>query len=312
MDNSRSDSTDGNDSAGVERLVKAHAVALQRAFEEGARVFPSLPIPRETFVRRLIERILRRMERAGLEPTAEKVAKGLGRIVPADLYLAVACEERVSGAWELLTERYVPQLRALLVGRGVAEVEAEEIAARVPGDLIQPPGRDSAPSRLATYDGLGSLFSWMAAIALRRHADRTRSRKSERLEVSHESASLTLDPAEFAVDGETCSRLNKALSSVWPTLTRREQLALLYRYRLDLAQKEIARVLGVSEPRVSGLLKTSIVKIQEAVHGVFFDQGLEGIENRDLLWKKLGGILENHMKDPSPSSDHGADRASTT
>ncbi len=100
----------------------------------------------------------------------------------------------------------------------------------------------------------------------RRLADRRRA--ADRPATGEEPAAperLAPDPAAAAVEAETGLRFEEAFRGAWSALTEREALVLLFKFRDGLPQTEIARVLGVGEPRVSRMISGASEKIRMAV-----------------------------------------------
>ena len=115
---------------------KAHQILLRRAFDEGSRVYGPLPLPFETFARGVVDLTRRWLLRSGAPLTPDRMTGALGQASRADLYLTIACEESVAGAWEVFTTRFVPRLKGLALRNGADEPEAETLARDLPGHLV--------------------------------------------------------------------------------------------------------------------------------------------------------------------------------
>ncbi len=85
---------------------------------------------------------------------------------------------------------------------------------------------------------------------------------------TEESALETLqtedDPAKNAYKEMLMDRLKMAINE----LEEKEQLVLSLRYEKELSLKEIGKVLGVSESRVSQILSTVLIKLRKKLEGL--------------------------------------------
>jgi RNA polymerase sigma factor (sigma-70 family) len=290
-----------------------HALVLRRGYAEGRAAHGPLALSFDAYARRAVDLAEKRLRRAGAAATREEVAEALSKAALADLYLAVACEEGAPGAWEAFTARFGPTLIAMAVRRGASRGEAEELAREIPGEIYAPPPGGGARTRLGTFDGSGSLAGWLAMIVHRRLVDR---RRASAREAPSEAAidgvaarpDADGDPAGAAGDAETARRFEEAFRAAWATLTPRESLAILLRFRDGLAQKEIARLLEVGEPRVSRILAGAADRIREAVGRI---AGLRP-EEEDLGSERLRAALRDVVAEslatgapPSDPSTHG-------
>ena len=200
-----------------------------------------------------------------------------------DLFLAAAADRGAAGAWEALSKAFRPRLLGLLSRKGAPRALAEEIVDDLPGHLCVAPAGGPARTRLGTFDGRGTLFGWLAVVALRSLADRLRVRAGDPASVPFgvggapgdlftTTSGTGLTPADagqgppsLAAAEERRARFEAALASALETLTVKERLALLFRFRDGLAGREIARLLRVTESRVSHLLRTGTERLREFV-----------------------------------------------
>jgi RNA polymerase sigma factor (sigma-70 family) len=218
-----------------------------------------------------------------------------GPLRTADLYLATACDERVPGAWETLQSTLFPGLRGLLARRGVPIGEIDDLLSDLSGYLCEPAPGGERPTRLGTYDGSGRLFSWLAVLAFRRLGERRR----ERTRVAGEPADLALLPAapriplSALVEEETVRRFRVSLDQAWGDLTPRERLVVLLKFRDGLSQKDIARLLGVGEPRASRLVQAGLARLREAVAFQLRSTVAEGADG--TLWKTLRDAVAGRL-----------------
>ncbi len=241
-------------------------IVLRHAYDAGVAEHGPLALTYETFARRVLALTERRLSRGGRVPAAGDVAAALEKAALADVYLAVACDERVPEAWERFARRFEPLLVAMALRRGASRAAAEQIARDLPGQLFTPPEDGSARTRLGTFDGSGSLSGWLAVIVARRVVDvlRAGARAQETLDPDTAARSAE-DPVAAAIGSEAARRFGEAVDEAWRSLTPRESLALLLLHRDGLSQSQIARTMDVGEPRVSRIVAAATEKLRAAV-----------------------------------------------
>jgi RNA polymerase sigma factor (sigma-70 family) len=267
-------------------LATEHDDRLREFYDGGARTYGRLPLSFPTFARRVLGLATRLAASQWVGPV-------LDRVSGEDLYLTIACDEQVPGSWETFTRVFVPRLEALAQRRGSLPRDAEEVVRELPGDLALPPTRGGARTRLGTFEGTASLFSWLAVIVLRRLSDRFRARPEP--ELAREPVTSS-GPSDVLLDEETARRFERALHSAWSRLTDREALAVLYKYRRGLQQLEIARLLGVGPPRVTRLLQSAVEKMRAHIDEEL-REGLPGSgTDPDRCWRALEAALEKQIE----------------
>jgi len=249
---------------------------------------PTVKLPYERFVQGLA-----RMETSrGVRGRDPGDAAG----APIDALLAIACDEDAPGAWEELVRGHAPRLRAFLRGRGTADVEIESFLAELPGLLREAPPDGRARTRIGTYDGSGSLFSWLAVIALRTMNRRRREADARQREFTPSDVATRRDaPATPLLSEEAAQRFQAALAEAWATLTARERLAVLLRHRDGLSGREIARLMGIGEPRVSRLLEAGLARLRDAVRRRMPDTPPGTSTPDSAMWQALGEVLGRHL-----------------
>jgi RNA polymerase sigma factor (sigma-70 family) len=255
--------------------------ALQRTFERGRAEYGPLPLSYEEFT-------------AGVAAVAPPPAAGgdlvkiLEQAWSGDLFLARACEARTPGAWEVLSQRFVPIVRSVLRRIGASAVEAEEVARELPGYLLQPPRGGCARTLMGTYDGSGSLLAWLSSIARNRFYDRRRAGSGP---LGESFGAGGDDPPAIMVGAETGERLEEALKVALLDLTTRETFLLIWKFHDNLPGAEMAERLGVSEPRVSQLLRRTVAKIRASVLERIRDDSAPQWASRDELWAALRNVV---------------------
>ena len=264
-----------------------HQQLLREAFERGRKEYGELGVEFEAFSERALKAV------AGRDAEA-----ALATAPVTDLYLALACELRRPGAWETFSRRYEPGLRAVALRFGASAPLAEELVQELPGVLIHPPASGRAAALIGTFDASGTLFSWLATILQRRLTDR---RRQERPHPPAALESDDADPPAAVVDAETGRRLREALKEAYLDLSTRESHLLVWKFLDNLPQHRMAERLGVSEARVSQLLKRTTEKVRVRVLDRIRDESSPTWASRDALWAALrdvvGQLLSEHRID---------------
>jgi len=247
----------------------------------------------------VIKRAEARLEKSRLDASGS-MEEVLKKTALPDLFLAVACETDVAGAWQVLSRMFLPRLEQVILQRGATPADAEEIVGNLPGDLAR--SVDGGAPYIARYDGSGSLFRWLATVVLRRHADRFRRNRVKSLDsVSDVPDPRSSDPAEQALDAEAAECLKQALEAAFERLTRRELLSVHFKYRAGLSQRRIASLVDTDEPGLSRILGRAVQKIREAVNRRLEVDGHPGEGGRH--WLALKEILEIQLQDSAPDQD---------
>jgi RNA polymerase sigma factor (sigma-70 family) len=280
-----------------EGRVLRHDLALRRAYEQGEHEYGTLPVAYPLFARRYLSLTCRRLLASGVSTTDAKIAAALQRAAGADVYLTVACDENVAGAWEIFTSRFVPRLRGLARKRGARATEADDLANHLPSELAQAPANGETRTRIGRFDGSSSLFSWLTVICLRRLVDRRRARAVRPIPAGsvpdQPAPARQADPSRRIADAEAAHRFRTSLAAAWNELSPQESLALLWKHRDGLRQKQIAALLGVGTPRVSRIVKRAIEKLRDGVS--------RGEENSS--WSALLRAVEKHMETLAAGSE---------
>jgi RNA polymerase sigma factor (sigma-70 family) len=215
----------------------------------------------------------------------EETLRGeLLRTARADLFLAIACDRGVPGAWEALARRFLPGLGTLVFRLGAPPAVARAILEELPGELCSPPPRGGARTRIGTFDGSGSLAAWLAVHVRRRLVDRWRAaRTCEPAGPLEELPAPEIDPGDALVAKETRARARSALESGWARMTTSEALACEWKLQGAMSQRQIAQLLGVCEPRVSRLLDAAQLKLWTAIRRGIGRSALSTIERGQIV-----------------------------
>ncbi len=255
---------------------------MHAAYRRGEAEYGVLPMDFDSYSQRLLDTLVRRL---GHDP--ERLESALQTANTTDLFLAIACDLKTAGSWDVLARRFYPGLRSMALRAGASESEAEEIARGLPGSLIAPPATGNAATRIASYDGSGSLFSWLASVANRHHIDRLRAARK----VPNVRPPAMPSPPDAVVGAETGQRVEQALRETLLDLSTRETLLLVWKYRDGLSQHDIAARLDVSAPRVSQLMKRTVQRVREGVLERIQDESAPQWASRDQLWAALRNVV---------------------
>jgi RNA polymerase sigma factor (sigma-70 family) len=254
--------TEGNDAAEACRDL------LAAARREASEAWGPFELTMDRFTAGAVERVTRRVTRAGERPAPDVLRAWMGRTALADLALAIACSKDAPGAWERLVERLTPRLRGLARSRGVSDADAGTIAADALSETAVRGTGPGARRLIETYEGAGSLFGWAAVILLRRlHRDRARaSAGTASLDDGRgDAVADRRDPFAVLAGDDARARFGSALAGAWGELSGRDRLALAWRYLDGLPQTRIAAMLRVSEPHTSRILASAVERLRSSV-----------------------------------------------
>jgi RNA polymerase sigma-70 factor len=293
-----------DDSKVAAGAVRAPApLELRRLYLAGQRAHPGLSVARDVFERRAAEITRARLSRSPGGVSSRRLCEALALASGEGLYVTIACDERVTGAWERFVQLHRPLLVRMARERGAGTTEADDIVGSVMGDLTMPPSEGGARTRLGTYSGAGSLVAWLRVIVARRVLDARRSEQSSPVESRDADAAGDLgaerpspdpDPAQRMLAEEAERSLSRALEAAWERFTARERLVLVLRFREGVSQQRIAALLQVGEPRVSRIVDAAIEKIRAHVHGPP-RSGAPARVNVGQAWPALRAALERHL-----------------
>ena len=277
-------------------LLEACRDVLEAALAEAQTAWGAFALPLERFAARAAAHVERRLERAGTEVSPAAARDVLRRTARADLALAVACDEGVAGAWEVLARGAPPPARRSRAqarprrrrrrgarvrrARGTGAAGHVERRAHAARDLR----RDGQPLRVVRGD------PGPAPGAHARTRDRSARRSPWRRSGNAPAAARTTIPRTCCATPNGRGRFERTLRTAWTALTGRERLALAYRFLDGVPQTAIARVLGISEPHTSRLVTGAVAKLEAAVVA---EVGAEGGGTR--LWAALADAVRKNL-----------------
>jgi DNA-directed RNA polymerase specialized sigma24 family protein len=257
-------------SASAPPATAAEREVVARLLASGRVAHPRIALPADRFEAGVLARAAwTAADDGGRREEALRDIERRGR--GADLFLALACDAEVPGAWDRLCATSLPAVVRGLGARGLGSAAAEAEASDLPGHLVQRPAHGRSATRLGGYRGTSSLSTFLTVAAYARFTSEQRRACLASLDREAPDGGRAIDPAAPASAElrpevlEAARRLEGALPAAWIRLTEREALALLYKGRDGLPQTTIARLLGVGPPRVSRILDAAYQRLRDAL-----------------------------------------------
>jgi len=170
-------------------------------------------------------------------------------------------------ALAFLREKHQPFLRAVLIRRGASATEAEDLLADFWGDCV--PGLDDRPALLERFSGRCSLGSWLATVATNRLFDLKRKRRFRGPSFHGQdqvppavASGGALGQAPLAKDPDLVDLLRVSLQRAFDVCSADALLMLRLVYLHGLTQREVGRMWGWHESKVSRRLDQCLSEIQ--------------------------------------------------
>jgi RNA polymerase sigma-70 factor (ECF subfamily) len=204
----------------------------------------------------------------GENAPGDKAVRIINSLHGNDLYLAFACAQHSSAAWDRFTNIYRKYIHDLTAFVCPVKSLVYELAETILTDLFLPDR--SGYSRIASYDGRSSLATWLRAIISHR-AINERERKfngmtqlnDDLFEKADERALLKL---EMVLRSSRYHVLIKdSLKHACNELTDRERLMLLLRYNNGLQLGQIGCLFSLHQATIARQLERVQAKIRQAV-----------------------------------------------
>jgi RNA polymerase sigma factor (sigma-70 family) len=185
-------------------------------------------------------------------------------------------------------------LLGILLARGADRTEAQDLLADLWADCV--PGGDDRPSLLEKFSGKCTLHGWLATVVTNRWIDRKR--KQARYVVAHSGADGAKgDPLAGLESGQMhppehtlVTLLRDSLKAAFARCNPEARVLLRLVYLHDLSQREIMRMLGWSESKVSRYLSNAMEQIEKHTLGE--------VKKRDpwleLNWSDFSDLCETH------------------
>jgi RNA polymerase sigma factor (sigma-70 family) len=205
------------------------------------------------------------------------------------------CRQGDPGALTELRGRFHPSLVAILLARGADRTETEDLLADLWADCV--PGHDDRPSLLDKFRGNCSLQGWLATVATNRWIDRKR-KQARHIAIDHngsdekgDEVQQNLDTARWnGPDQTVVTLLRGSLRAAFARCRPEARVLLRLVYLHELSQREMVRMLGWSESKVSRYLSRAMEEIETYT--------LAEVKKRDpwleLTWLDFVDLCEIH------------------
>jgi len=165
-----------------------------------------------------------------------------------------------------LREKCQSSLLNILVSRGASLTEATDLLADLWADCV--PGGDDKPSLLEKFSGKCKLLGWLSTVATRRWIDfrRRQSRNVPQADSDENEHSSEGRLAQPRIPGEDAlvDILRRSLQTAFVRCPPETLVLLRLRYMHNLSQRELVRMLGWHESKISRLLSKSMQEIEAA------------------------------------------------
>lgn len=242
---------------------------LAERLEIGRRAWPALAVDDAAFVRHLA----RHTKNGELPPVAHV----------ADLYLACACAQGVSGAVDRLEELYAASLLRVVARFAGAAAGPDDVLQAVREHVLV--ARDAREPRIADYAGQAPLKSWLAAAAARTAISMGR-RKGDRL-----ASPLDSGVAEIGESVEPELALLRARHKGHVETALREALAGLSTKNRALLRLSVRDGLSIDRlAAIYGIGRSTAARWVEAARAALLDATREEL-------RKLVALTDSEMDD---------------
>ncbi len=217
-------------------------------------------------------------------PTSSRDAEGVDRCQRGD----------PAALAELRDKLQLPILKTLL-SRGASRTEAEDLLADLWADCV--PGADDRPSLLQKYNGKSTVQGWLATIATNRWIDFKR-RGAKQVDLSRDTSEGTdrdvfdrMPAAQSTAKEDTLTTLLRdCLRAAFASCSPEAMVLLRLVYLHELTQREIVRMLGWSESKVSRFMASAMKQIESRT--------LRELKKRDpwleLSWQDFVDLCETY------------------
>ena len=185
-----------------------------------------------------------------------------------DLAFAARVLSSDSGAASELRARYESKLVAVLCSRGATLTEAEDLVADLWSDCFAT-NADARPL-LSKYEGRSSLESWLITVAMHRLVDLKR-RQSFRVNVpgspsaAEDFLERTPQPSPTLREEPLLQLLKQAIGQAFSSVDPEDVLMLKLVHLYALTQREVGRMWGWHESKVSRTLDTARSQIAQRI-----------------------------------------------
>jgi RNA polymerase sigma-70 factor (ECF subfamily) len=201
-----------------------------------------------------------------------------------ELVLARACAAGNEHAWETFMLRYREKLYEIGLHITREDSAARDLSDSIYAELYGTTPKDGRRvSKLASYNGRGSLEGWLRTVMAQEHVNRYRRQRrmvslDEENEQGQQFASPEQEPVS-AVDPRLESATDEALASLPPD----ERFILAAYYLDDRTLAEIARMLSVHESTISRKLDKLAKSLRKQILAGLARQGMSRRQAEEAL-----------------------------
>jgi RNA polymerase sigma factor (sigma-70 family) len=209
---------------------------------------------------------------------------------------AEKCREGDLQALADLRQQCHASLMNILLSRGATRTEAEDLLADLWADCV--PGNADRPSLLEKFSGKCTLPGWLATVATNRWFDLKR-KQARRAELSRAEPGAN-EPDAFekipaaahdVKEDSLVGLLRESLQAAFARCSADAMVMLRLVYLHGLTHREIVRMLGWSESKVSRFLARAMAEIEKHT--------LHELKQRDpwleLSWKDFVDLCETYQ-----------------
>jgi RNA polymerase sigma-70 factor len=260
----------------VETVLKGLAQLIADGYAEGRMHFGDLELDLDSYAGRIKAIVQKTL---GREASDDAIVQFAEKLHYKDLYLAIACAKeglgfpnhadsgctRSSAAWQALETKYKSFIRDLVWFFSRHNSATEDTAEDIVAELFLPDR--SGKSRIMSYDGRGSLCTWLRVVFSNRAINQRRSPASQPEELTDKAQEkLALDHVEHVMNTDRYRQhLSDAVNEACAQLTRSERLLLLWRYVDGMRLGQIASLLDIHQANVTRRLNRICSKLQNGV-----------------------------------------------
>jgi len=184
-----------------------------------------------------------------------------------DLSQVQKCLQGDAEALSNLRNRMDGALRGILRARGASPTEADDTMADLWGDCVR--HADDRPVLLEKYNGKSPLQAWLALVSTNRWYDlkRREKRRSEIVEkktldsAPDVPALIPSSPSRAGGDDAMMDLLRDALKAAFADTDAQDLVLLRLVFMHELTQREVARMLGWNETKLSRALNQAMESI---------------------------------------------------
>ncbi len=223
---------------------------IEEAYSRGFAEHGDLNVTRECFAARVDAIISKRYRRSRDQ---DALTKFVAKLHLEDLYLATGCGQNNETSWERLKALYTNHISNVAHAFCSTHQEARDVKDEIITHLFFPDSQGR--SRIATYDGLSSLRTWLGKIIKNRATYHHQLKWNEAVPLD----SLRDTPSAAAADQLEAALLNarygEALVDSFKVaangLTDRERLVLLQLFEDGIPAGKVAKMFGVHQSQIT-------------------------------------------------------------